>query len=90
LRVEIIYWEIALPDFDSTVRFFFFQKLSASPSNSYETGVSGNRRIERDKSSKRKSNLNRALNSEEVPTWDAGKFSPQARTSSGFMLICLR
>ncbi|XP_064214700.1 supervillin isoform X3 [Tribolium castaneum] len=34
---------------------------------SNETGVSGSRRIERDKSSKRKSNLNRSLNSEEVP-----------------------
>ncbi|XP_063919951.1 uncharacterized protein LOC135134963 isoform X4 [Zophobas morio] len=48
----------------------FTEKLPASPTTSYEASINGNRRIERDKSSKRKSNLNRALNSEEVPSSD--------------------
>ncbi|RZC38334.1 supervillin, partial [Asbolus verrucosus] len=53
------------------------EKLPSSPASSYETG--GSRRIERDKSSKRKSNLNRALNSEEVPTLDTDDVKSRRR-----------
>ncbi|XP_044270482.1 uncharacterized protein LOC123015087 isoform X2 [Tribolium madens] len=47
------------------------EKITPVTSASNESGVSGSRRIERDKSSKRKSNLNRSLNSEEVPNLEA-------------------
>ncbi|KAJ8957581.1 hypothetical protein NQ318_020622 [Aromia moschata] len=40
---------------------------STSPFNGNATRTTGSRRVDRDKSSKRKSNLNRSLNSEEVP-----------------------
>ncbi|CAG9856246.1 unnamed protein product [Phyllotreta striolata] len=55
------------PTITSKLRAAATSKSSANDSNECDTKA-GSKRIERDKSNKRKSNLNRSLNSEEVPS----------------------